>query len=215
MTKEAGIICKGWGKQKEQRKSEGVSCEGKDGNVRAEMGNEGYFQKALSQFTVEFAAGNAIRALADKGDTVEEIHEKLTFPLPKKAIGELTWAHFLDNGTICLSDPKEQPDKIRTSYEKVQNAYGKVSFRQVRKTVTLEGEYVACDFGKRLYQDREAFLRELQRVDAKDRDYLLGLPWPLQTVWHVKDARMERILSALGLGRVEQKGLDGKEKAML
>ena len=39
--------------------------------MRAEMGNEGYFQKALSQFTVEFAAGNAIRALADKGDTVE------------------------------------------------------------------------------------------------------------------------------------------------
>ena len=158
---------------------------------------EGYFQKALSRFTVEFAAGNAIRALADKGFSVEEIHERLAFPVPKKAIGELTWAHFLDNGTICLSDPKQQPDKVRTSYEKVQNAYGKVSFRQVKKTVTLEGEYVACDFGKRLYQKREQFLKELQVLNAKDREYVLELPWPLETVWHVKNERMKRILKGL------------------
>ena len=39
---------------------------------------EQFFQKALSKFAVEFAAGNAIRALADKGLTAEEIHEKLS-----------------------------------------------------------------------------------------------------------------------------------------
>ena len=90
---------------------------------------------------VEFAAGNAIRALADKGCTVEEIHKRLSFPMSKKAIGELAWAHFLDNGTICLYDPSERPEKVLTSYEKVQNKYGKVSFRQIRKTIVLEGEY--------------------------------------------------------------------------
>ncbi|MBE5863020.1 MAG: hypothetical protein E7295_09250 [Lachnospiraceae bacterium] len=162
--------------------------------MKSEM-EEGYFQKALSRFTVEFAAGNAIRALADKGCTVEEIHERLAFPVSKKAISELVWAHLLDSGTICLYDPKEQPEKIITTYEKVQNAYGKVSFRQVRRSVTLEGEYVACDFGKRLYQNREAFLRELQALDEKDREYVLGLPWPLETVWHVRNERMERIIS--------------------
>ena len=161
--------------------------------MKSEM-EEGYFQKALSRFTVEFAAGNAIRALADKGCTVEEIHERLAFPVSKKAIGELVWAHLLDNGTICLYDPKEQPEKIITTYEKVQNAYGKVSFRQVRRTVALEGEYVTCDFGKRLYQNREAFLRELQALDEKDREYVLGLPWPLETVWHIKNERMGRII---------------------
>ena len=162
------------------------------------METEGYFQKALSQFTVEFAAGNAIRALADKGCTVAEIHERLSFPVPKKAIGELVWAHFLDDGTVCLNNPKEQSEKIKTSYEKVQNKYGKVSFRQVKKTITLEGDYIACDFGKRLYQDREAFLKGLEVLDAKDRDYVLGLPWPLETVWHINNERMERIASALG-----------------
>lgn len=43
-------------------------------------------------------------------------------PVSKKAIGELVWAHFLDTGTICLYDPKEQPDKVRIRYEKVQDA---------------------------------------------------------------------------------------------
>ena len=161
------------------------------------MEKEGYFQKALSKFMIEFAAGNAIRALADKGYGVEEIHERLSFPVPKKAIGELAWAHFLDNGTICLYDPKEQPERIVTSYEKVQNSIGKVSFQQVRKKVVLTGEYVPCDFGKRLYQDQETFRKELEMLGAKDRDYVLGLPWPLQIVWHVKDERMERIIKAL------------------
>ena len=32
------------------------------------------------------------------------------------------WAHFLDKGAICLYDPKEQPDKVRIRYEKVQDA---------------------------------------------------------------------------------------------
>jgi len=157
------------------------------------MEKEGYFQKALSKFMIEFAAGNAIRALADKGCSVEEIHDRLSFPVPKKAIGELAWAHFLDNGTICLYDPKEQPERIVTSYEKVQNSFGKVSFQQVRKKVALAGEYVPCDFGKRLYQDREAFLEKLEALDAKDRDYVLGLPWPLETVWHLDNERMKRI----------------------
>ena len=169
--------------------------------MKPETGDEGYFQKALSQFMIEFAAGNAVRALADKGYTVEEIYERMSFPVSPKAIGELVWAHFLDNGTICLSDPKEQPDKVRIRYEKVQDVYGKVSFQQVRKTVALEGEYVPCDFGKRLYQNREAFLQKLQTLDAKDRDYLLGLPWPLQTVWHRKTPRIERICGALAMER--------------
>ena len=155
------------------------------------------FQKALSRFTIEFAAGDAIRALADKGSTVEEIHERLSFPIAREKIGELVWARYLDQGTICLQDPSQQEEKVVTSYEKVQDAYGKVSFRQVRRSVQLTGEYVPCDFGKRRYQNREDFNRLLENLDAKDREYVLGLPWPLETVWHKKDARMKRIMEIM------------------
>ena len=46
-----------------------------------------YFKKALESFTRDFAAGDAIRAFADKGYTVEEIYAKLDFPIPKKTFG--------------------------------------------------------------------------------------------------------------------------------
>ena len=158
---------------------------------------EQYFQKALSRFAVEFAAGNAIRALADKGLTVSEIHDMLAYPVPQKTISEMVWAHYLDTCVIFLEDPGSTGEKVVASYEKVQDAYGKISFRQIKKTIPVTGEYIRCDFGKRLYQDREGFISRLQALDAKDRDYVLGLPWPLQTVYHKKDARMERILQGL------------------
>ena len=161
---------------------------------------EQFFQKALSKFAVEFAAGNAIRALADKGLTAEEIHEKLSYPVPRKTIGEMIWAHYLDTCVICIEHPGMAGEKVITSYERVQDAYGKTSFRQIKTTIPITGEYVPCDFGKQLYQNREKLMEQLQGLDPKDRDYVLGLPWPLQTVYHKKDARMERILHKLNEG---------------
>ena len=158
-----------------------------------------YFHKALSKFTLEFAAGDAIRILADKGLTVEEIYERLSFPVPRKTIGELVWNHYLDVAVICLSNPSLQDEKVVTTYEKVQGAYGRISFRQIRRIEHVTGEYVPCDFGKRLYADREQFLKSLQCLSQRDRDYVLGLPWPLGIVYHKKDERMARIQSALSV----------------
>ncbi|MBR3470062.1 MAG: hypothetical protein IKH28_10275 [Lachnospiraceae bacterium] len=158
---------------------------------------EQFFQKALSRFAIEFAAGNAIRALADKGLTVSEIHDELTYPVPQKTIGEMVWAHYLDTCVIFLEDPGTTGEKVVASYEQVQDAYGKISFRQIKKTIPVTGEYVPCDFGKWLYRDREGFLSRIQVLDFGDRDYILGLPWPLQTVYHKRDARMARIMQGL------------------
>ena len=44
-----------------------------------------------------------------------------------------------------------------------------------------------------MYQDRNAFEESLKALSDDDRDYILGLPWPLQTVWHVRNERMARI----------------------
>ena len=161
---------------------------------------EQFFQKALSRFAIEFAAGNAIRALADKGLTVSEIHDELTYPVPQKTIGEMVWAHYLDTCVIFLEDPGTTGEKVVASYEQVQDAYGKISFRQIKHTIPLTGEYVPCDFGKQLYQNRKKFMAQLQTLDPKDRDYVLGLPWPLRIVYHKKDARLARIMQRLNEG---------------
>ena len=159
---------------------------------------EKYFEKALADFAVDFASGGAIRVLADKGYTVRQIKERLDFPLSMEKVRELVWKHYVDSRVILLEEPDNAPLHERVKYEKVQDSYGHTSFIQVIITENSNQndkirEYVACDFGKRMYQDRNAFEESLKALSDDDRDYILGLPWPLQTVWHVRNERMARI----------------------
>lgn len=157
-----------------------------------------YFKKALSNFTLDFAAGGQIKALTDKGYTVSEIKNRLDFPLPESTLSELVWKRMIESGKVLLEAPSDDTVTEHVRYEKVQGAYGKTSFKKI--TVKEENdpkEYVPCEFGKLLYKDRSGFERSLEGLSSKDRDYVLGLPWPLQTVWHIKDERIVRILSAL------------------
>lgn len=159
-----------------------------------------YFNKALSDFTIDFASGAEIRAFADKGYTVSQIKEKLDFPTSLEKVKEIVWKHYVDTGVILLSEPTEGSVKERISYEKVYDRFGKMSFKQVvTKDDDLPKEYVACDFGKLLYKDKSAFEKSLNVLSADDKDYILDLPWPLESVWHIKNERMDRIMNLLGL----------------
>ncbi|MBR4580051.1 MAG: hypothetical protein IKO32_02335 [Lachnospiraceae bacterium] len=179
------------------------------------MSNE-YFKQALSDFTLDFASGGAIRAMADKGYTVRQIKERLDFPIPLEKVKEIVWKHYVDNGVILLKEPgnisnrntadgetaeKDISEKHRVTYEKVQDRYGRTSFKQVivkeDATDLAPKEYVACDFGKKIYQDRRAFEKSLGVLKEEDREYIMDLPWPLTTVWHVKNERMERITAKI------------------
>ena len=154
------------------------------------------FKKALADFTLDFASGDAIRALADKGYSVSEIHKRLDFPTPVERIRDTVWKHFIDTGVILLDAPSAESKK-RVTYEKVQDSLGRTSFKQVVTEDTELKEYVEIDFGKRIYQNKDAFEKFLEVLSSEDRQYILDLPWPLTNVWHVKNERMERILKKL------------------
>ena len=171
-----------------------------------------YFKQALSDFTIEFASGDAIRSLSDKGYSVKKIKSKLDFPTPEERIREIVWKHYIDNKTICLQDPKETSSVENYTIKKVYDSYGRPSFKKVSvkadeeapgsKQVKVEAdeeakEYVECDFGKRLYQNKDEFLKSLSVLDEEEKDYILGLPWPLTNVWHVKNEHFARIISKL------------------
>lgn len=84
--------------------------------------------------------------------------------------------------------------------KKVYDNYGRPSFIKVRvKNVEAPKEYIACDFGRKIYQDREAFEQSLSVLDEEEKNYVLGLPWPLEKVWHVKNENFERISSRLSM----------------
>lgn len=154
------------------------------------------FKKALADFTLDFASGDAIRTLADKGYSVSEIHKRLDFPTPVERIRDTVWKHFIDTGVILLDAPSAESKK-RVTYEKVQDSLGRTSFKQVVTEDTELKEYVEIDFGKRIYQNKDAFEKSLEVLSPEDRQYILDLPWPLTNVWHVKNERIERILKKL------------------
>ncbi len=156
--------------------------------------SEEYFKKALSDFTNDFASGGAIKHLADNGFTVKEIHDRLDFPTPMSKVSETVWKHFLDEGIILTEEPVKGEIKEKIDYVKVQSEFGKTSFKRVVTQMPApECEYIKCDFGKEIYKDKEGFKKSLSVLSERDRDYILGLPWPLTPVWHIADERMKRI----------------------
>lgn len=158
-----------------------------------------YFSKALNNFISDVASGDAIRHLADKGFTVPEIVSHLSFPTPEEKVRSVVWKHYIETGVIRLTEPDNEP-LTKITYVKEYNQYGKSSFRKVTETIDNDEklQYVACDFGKAIYKDKEAFINSLDDLDKRDIEYVLSLPWPLETVWHVLDDRMQRIMETRG-----------------
>ncbi len=159
---------------------------------------QSYFEKALSDFTFDMASGGAIRHLTDLGFSVNEIAERLDYPTPVEKIKETVWKHLVQQGILCMDDPTVTTKAEKITYKQEYSDTGKMTFRRVVEHQELSDKvYIPCDFGKRRYQNEALFLEQLSSLNVKDRDYILGLPWPLQTVWHVADERMIRIRKVL------------------
>ncbi len=168
-----------------------------------------YFQSALSDFVHDFASGGAISHLADLGYTVTEIMEKLSFPTPKERVVRAVWKHYLEKGIIVLHKPQENETLRQVRYVEEHGAYGRVSLRQVVEEVQRpKVEYLPVSFGKWRYQDEHGFQERLKVLTPREQQYVLDLPWPLQTVWHVKDERMENILKKFEKDSISQETLN-------
>lgn len=159
------------------------------------------FNQAINNFTMDFVSGGAIRHLAKLGYTVKEIADKLTYPAPISVIKETVWKYYLNEGIIRLEwKPLQKDGQFIENVEFVKDTdnYGRTSFRRVVTKIPADDiQYIACDFGKELYIDENAFMRRLSPLNEKDREYILGLPWPLSTVYHIVDDRMKRIADKL------------------
>lgn len=107
------------------------------------MGQQEYFQQALSNFMFDVASGGAIRHLADLGYTVEQIRKHLDFPTPYDRIQKTVWEHLLQTGVIRLQEPgtakKQEQYEFVTEYDE----YGRKSFRRVIKEAKPSKEPLA------------------------------------------------------------------------
>ena len=168
------------------------------------MGKED-FRQALSDFTFDVASGGAIRHLTDLGYTVKQIQEQLDFPTPVTRIQEAVWKRLVETGIIFLEEPWRQTSKEKVNYIREYDSYGKASFRRVVETnprPETAGAFLVCEFGLLRYRDGEKYRKVVGALDARQAEYVDGLPWPLKKVWHRADERMlgiERRLHDAGL----------------
>ena len=151
------------------------------------------FNKALSNFINDAAAGGAVRHLADLGYSISDIADSLDYPISKEKIAGYMWEHFVNIGKISLEEPEASHEKV--SFVKEQDSFGRISFRRVTEVVdNSHKQYIKCDFGKQLYKNELEFQRMLMGLDGADAEYIKLLPWPLTPVYHELDERMERII---------------------
>lgn len=160
---------------------------------------EGYFQKALRNFTMDAASLQAVRHLADLNMSVREIEERLDYPTPHELVQRTVWERLVENGTILLETPEETQEKEEVSYVREYGSFGRASFRRVTKKTTQSidpQEYVPCDFG--LLSEKQLFQRlKKAALTEEEQAYILGLPWEKKTVYLKKTERTRPILEKL------------------
>ena len=186
------------------------------------MAENDYFKLALSNFVFDMASGGAIQHLTNQGYTVKQMIEKLDFPAPYEKVQEAVWKQLLNNGSLLLEEPGSGAGQERAEYVMEKDSFGRRSFRKVvikadktkqihwkevifsrkingkladylSKKIKENGEnasYISCNFGMKTNRLPDV-------LDEQQKDYILGLPWPKQIVYHKLDIRMREIVVAL------------------
>ena len=192
------------------------------GKILGTMAENDYFKQALSNFVFDMASGGAIQHLTNQGYTVKQIIEKLDFPAPYEKVQEAVWKQLLNNSCLLLEEPGSGAGQERAEYVMEKDSFGRRSFRKVvikadkakqihwkevifsrqingkladylSKKIIANGEeasYVSCNFGMKTNRLPDV-------LDEQQKDYISGLPWPKQKVYHKLDIRMREIVMTL------------------
>lgn len=165
-----------------------------------------YFEEALSDFTHDVASGGAIRHLVDLGYSTDQIMKKLDFPTPRARVEKTVYRYMTESGILLESLPVPEEELKRVHLPGKGRPEGKrraeicVFLRNAIEQNGEENSYVSCPFGT-WRRDREQRLNEaFSCLTGREKEYLLGIPWPMQTVYHRLNDRMAEIGMQLAFG---------------
>lgn len=152
-----------------------------------------YFDEALSDFVHDVASGRAIRHLVSSGYTTDQIMRQLDFPTPRERVEQTVYRCMTESGTLleALPIPDESMETIVLKDAKPARLAALLS-----EYLSADGEensYVSCPFGM-IRRDREARLARMTAcLTVREREYLLGIPWKMQIMYHRLNSRMREI----------------------
>lgn len=129
--------------------------------------SENHFAKALRNFTMDAAAGDAIRHLTDKGYTLSQIRDTLTFPAPEEYVAQVMWEHLVSTGKVRFENENPEPSPIPGSAQEIVESYdryGRKSFLRVNKKSSEDVIFSPEDYVQ--YNDLWVLTRALEQVSS-------------------------------------------------
>lgn len=158
-----------------------------------------YFEQALSNFMFDVASGGAIRHLVDHGHSVDQIMKELDFPTPRERVEKTVYQYMIETGMlldrlpVCEDELLCRPMKKLSAYE---------FNKQLTEHVQINGEknsYMQCPFGYLMKNDAEKLKKEISCLTSREQEYIMGIRWERNVMYHRLNSRMLEIGVQLAL----------------
>ncbi len=156
-------------------------------------GENRYFEEALSDFIFDAASGGAIRHLADRGYSVEQIMKELDFPAPRERVEKTVYRHMIDTGMLRVSLPVEE-ESMRIQSCRQMTVYELTKY--LSEHIGVNGEessYMLCPFGTWLKNDKNKLNQVIACLTAREQEYIMGIRWERNIMYHRLNSRMLEI----------------------
>jgi len=152
-----------------------------------------YFEQALSDFTHDMASGGAIRHLVDAGFSVNQIMERLDFPTPRERVEKTVYRYMTESGILLLNPPVGEAAMKVHLYKMEKRKDIRQMLLEYIHANGEENSYMCCPFGGLIKQDSELLKAVLNGLTSRERDYILGIPWREDVMYHRLNGRMLEI----------------------
>ncbi|MCM1158066.1 MAG: hypothetical protein NC300_05245 [Bacteroidales bacterium] len=152
-----------------------------------------YFEQALSDFVYDAASGGAIRHLVDAGYSVEQMMEKLDYPGSRERVEQTVYRYMTESGLLLDSLPVKE-EELEALY--LKNASRCCISGKLRERIEKNGEadsYMQCPFGEWLHDNKAEQLNQLTCLTERERQYIFGIKWTADIMYHRLNSRMLEI----------------------
>ena len=126
-----------------------------------------FFAKALHDFTMNAAAGDSVRHLTDRGFTLSQIKETLSFPAPEGYIAKVMWERLVETHKVLVDDParvlSDRAPVAQTVVE-TRDRYGRKSFLRIQKESPEETSFSPEDYVR--YENLWVISNVLEQVSS-------------------------------------------------
>lgn len=151
-----------------------------------------YFEEALSDFMHDVASGGAIRHLVESGYSVNQIMERLDYPTTRERVEKTVYRYMTEMGMLLSELPVEESAMGIHFLKNVKRGVIRQSLAERMEINGEENSYMRCPFGA-FMKEKDKLQAMLSGLTTREREYILGIPWKGNAMYHRLNSRMFEI----------------------